>query len=280
MAREKADAEIIRTVRPGHAREIAGRAALEGKTVVAVGGDGTVNETASGLAGTNTLFGIIPKGSGNGLALALKLPDDPEAACSMLLKAKVWEMDIGKLNDRYFFNIAGVGLDAKVGWAFNNHPIRGLLPYYYLTVREVITHEMPPIHINLRHRGSVPNRDEGVHKHEKTLKPLLIAIANGQQYGAGGVIAPKAKLNDGLFHVVIIPQLPIWKILTQIHRFFKGKIDTSPYVKTLTTASVTIQMPRPLPYHLDGEPFCDAAELRISLLPKALKVLVSPDFTG
>ncbi len=260
LGRKSISFQILTTQARGHAKDLARRAAGEGFAVVAVGGDGTVNEVGSALIGSGAIMGIIPKGSGNGLASELGIPLEPETACRMLLESKILEIDAGRLNERHFINMAGLGLDAQVGIAFDRHHMRGKLPYYYLTLRELFYYKSPAVLMEIDGR-------------ERRLNPLLIAIANGKQYGDGAQIAPKARLDDGIFHITVIPRLPFWKFLACVPRLFNGTLDQHPEVATLTATSLILRLPHPMPYHVDGEPFCDATELNISLLPKALKIL-------
>ncbi|MBI2070773.1 MAG: diacylglycerol kinase family lipid kinase [Elusimicrobia bacterium] len=257
--------EIAHTKFRGHAAEIARQGADEGRIILVVGGDGTFNEVGSVLVKTNAVIGLIPKGSGNGLACEWKIPLEPEAACKGLLNSKILTIDAGKFNSRYFFNIAGIGLDAQVGWAFDKHPTRGKLPYYYLTLKEMAFHKMPAIEVT-------------INGHERVMKPLLVAFANGKQYGDGAEIAPKASMTDGLLHAVMIPETPIWKVAIEASRLFNKTMDQCSFAETLTLKEAVLHLPEPLPYHLDGEPFCDAQEIRVGILPEALRVLVPQDY--
>lgn len=265
MEREHKTWKIEKTQRRGHARDLARQASQEGWAVVAIGGDGTINEIGSALIGTQTPMGIIPKGSGNGLATELGIPKEPEAACKILLNSKILNIDAGQFNDRYFINMAGIGLDARVALAFDRHHKRGILPYYYLTLRELFCYQAPPIAMKIN--GG-----------EQNVAPLLIAIGNGQQYGNGAKIAPQARLNDGLFHVTLVPKMSFWKILANVPSLFDGTVGQKPPIESLTAKSLIFRCASPIPYHLDGEPFCDTTEMKITLLPKALKLLVPENY--
>jgi len=123
----------------GEATELAQEAANAGNNmVVAIGGDGTINEVASGLVNTDIVLGIIPLGSGNGLARSLDIPMNPGKAATLLFEGREYVMDVGKLNERYFFLVAGVGFDAAVGKSFDEHHTRGPIPYFYLSTKQYL----------------------------------------------------------------------------------------------------------------------------------------------
>lgn len=269
--------KIQRTQAPGHGFELARQAATEGQTVVAVGGDGTVNEVASALIGTKSLFGFIPKGSGCGFANEFGIPRDPKAACKLILRAKPFAIDAGKVQGqsptgtvplRYFFNIAGVGLDAKVGEAFNSNKHgqrRGLIPYIWHTFQELRQYKPVPMEITA---GSM----------KIEARPMLIAIGNAKEYGMGAKIAPKAKINDGLLNITLIDAMKLREALRYLPKLFTGRIESCPHVSTFTSKSLTIKLSQPALYHLDGETFADSQELRFEVLPAALSVLVPPNY--
>ncbi len=263
---------IRRTQAPGHGLELARQAASQNQTVVAVGGDGTMNEVASGLIGTKSIFGFIPKGSGCGFANEFGIPRNPKAACKLLLQGKPFAIDAGKItlksSIRYFFNIAGIGLDAKVGEAFNSNKHgqrRGLIPYIWHTFQELRQYKAVPMEITA---GSM----------KIEAQPMLIAIGNAKEYGMGAKITPQAKINDGLFHVTMAKTMKPLEILWCLPKLFTGNIASCPQVSTFTTKSLTIKLSQPCLYHLDGETFADSQELHFEVLPAALNVLVPPTY--
>ncbi|MBI4369780.1 MAG: diacylglycerol kinase family lipid kinase [Elusimicrobia bacterium] len=258
------DVKVIHSQRRGHTRELARQHAGAQTTIVAVGGDGTVNEAASGVldAAKPASLGIIPKGSGNGLAFEFGMSKNPLQACRQLLEGKILEIDAGRCNERYFFNMAGIGLDAETAWAFDQHGWRGRWPYYYLTARTLLTLNMPRVKLTTDRQTS-------------SFKPLLIAVANGKQFGDGAQIAPQACINDGLFHLTIVESgISVVKIALAVPRLFNGTINQDPVVQSEVSSALTIDMPQPLPYHLDGEPFKDLTKLQFKLIKKALRVLL------
>lgn len=242
----------------------AGKAVAEGcNLVVAVGGDGTVNEVASPLVGTETALGIIPTGSGNGLARALGIPLRVEKACQALLESRIEKIDVGQVGEKYFFSTAGIGFDALVGEKFSERygSSRGLWPYFYLVSREVFKYR--PEKIELRFNGG-----------KITTYPLLVTVANTGQYGGGAIIAPQAALADGLFEVCVIHRLNPFLALFYARKLFTGQIAQVPQVETYQTDSLQVSKPRDCPVHVDGEPFQGDASLRVKLWPQALRVLV------
>jgi diacylglycerol kinase (ATP) len=199
LERAHVTAEIFVTERPGHAHELARAALANGvQRVFAWGGDGTINEIGSALAFTNAALGVIPSGSGNGLARELQIPFDAATAFAIALTAEERAIDVGELDGRLFFNVAGVGLDARVAHQFAVHGLvrRGLVRYVQITARELF---------NFKAEEHAVVVDGETHR----VRALLIAIANSRQYGNGAIIAPHARLDDGLLDVVVVEQRPL-----------------------------------------------------------------------
>ena len=175
--------EVVVTTQAGHARELAQSAARRGaRMVVAWGGDGTVNEVASSLAGSDTVLAVVPSGSGNGLARELNLPLDPRLAFDVAMAGVDRRIDLGSLDGRIFVNVAGVGLDARVAQRFAEigRDRRGLARYVRAAVREVAFFRPDDLTIEVDGR-----------RHD--VRPLMIAFANGRQYGNGATVAPGAR---------------------------------------------------------------------------------------
>lgn len=257
-------ADILLTERPGHAREIA-RTALEqgARQVLAWGGDGTVNEVASALAFTDATLGVIPSGSGNGLARELALPLDPAAAFDVALGASGCDrvIDAGELDGRLFFNVAGIGLDARVAHRFAAEGLlrRGFLRYLEITARELCTYAPG------EHTVVVDGEPERA-------RALLVVIANARQYGNGAIIAPHARLDDGLLDVVVVSQRSLAVTIAQVPRLFTGRVDRARGVTIRSGREIEISSGGPTVYHVDGEPFVGGASLRARVLPAALRV--------
>ena len=248
-------AEVYLTERPGHARELAAAAVARGvKTLIAWGGDGTVHDIASVVAFRDCVLGIIPVGSGNGFARELGIPLRPEAAFAIALDGVERTIDCGEIDGRLFFNIAGFGLDARVAHQFAAGGLE-------LTARELFAFE-PDDHTIVA---------DGVTVREKT---IVLAVANGRQYGNGAVIAPGARMDDGKLDVVVIAARHPLIALLQTPMIFAGQIARVPGVTILTTTNVEITSARTAMYHLDGEPYVGAASVKACVRPRALRVRV------
>ncbi len=235
---------LWKTERPGHGRILAEEALKKGfQCVVAIGGDGTINEIARALLFTQIPLGIIPKGSANGFAREFGIPLDPRQACEALLQSKSISIDAGKINEEYFFSVAGLGFDAQISYAYNQMQKggrRGRLPYFTLGIKEYFSYV--PSAMNLSFGGK-----------ERCLKPFLIAIANCKQYGIGAKIAPKAIVNDGFLNLSIVHQAPWYKYLWHLPKVFTGNFGQAPFLETVLTKEVTIAPEKKVPYHIDGE---------------------------
>jgi len=258
--------EIAETTEPGHAVELARTAAARGDAVVlAVGGDGTANEVAAGLLSSETALGVVPMGSGNGLARALGLPLQPAPALRALAGSVVRRMDVGTANGRPFLNVAGAGFDAVVGLAFHEHARRGgrrgILTYVRKGFRAMFSYRAQAL--RLEAAGQVFDGSA-----------LLVTFANGPQYGAEAVIAAGARLDDGLIDMVVLEDATVAELLLHAPRLFLGGLERFRRYRRLAAASAVLTLPIPTPFHRDGE--CDPAETRveIAVLPRALKILV------
>ncbi len=260
------DLEVAVTTAPGDARRLAREAAAGGADLVlAVGGDGTLNEAAWGLLGSATTLGIVPVGSGNGLARTLRMPLRPERALDALEDGVPRRMDLGWLNDRPFLNIAGAGFDGTVGAAFHargrNGGRRGILPYVGLGLAHCLTYR--PRAVTLEAGGQ---RVEA--------RVFLVAFVNGRQYGGGAIINPRGRLDDGQIEVVIIEGAPRLEILRSAPRLFLGTIERFRRYRRLSATSAVLTAAAPIDYHRDGEPEPAAERIVVRVEPRALSVLV------
>ncbi len=247
----------------GHASILAADSVKKGvDTVVAVGGDGTINEIARSLVNTGVVLGIIPAGSGNGFARSLKIPLNTKKAVQLLNNYSIKTIDAGKLNDKYFFGMCGVGFDALVGATFQNFGKRGAMPYFYIGLKEYFKYNFETFTIVMS--GTSVDYD-----------PLLISVANTSQYGNGAVIAPQADPSDGYFDLCIIKKMNAGAALKNISLLFNGKIKQSPYYIHKRVKSLIIKRGNKKGYyHIDGEPFLSDEDLEISVVPSALRVCV------
>ncbi|MBI3048710.1 MAG: diacylglycerol kinase family lipid kinase [Acidobacteria bacterium] len=262
------EVEVFVTERPGHARELAAAAVDEGaSTVIAWGGDGTVNEVGSSLAFRNVTLGIVPSGSGNGLARELRIPFDPVRAIDVALGGRECWIDAGELDGRLFFNIAGIGLDARVAHRFASarRVRRGFVRYLAVTARELFTYR-PDYHTVFADGAALRTR------------ALLVAIANARQYGNGAIIAPAARLTDGRLDVVVVAARSPLAALVQVPRVFLGQMARVPEVAMRAAVDIRVTSAAPVMYHLDGEPYVGGVLLAARPRPGALRVAVPAAF--
>ncbi|MCG8608134.1 diacylglycerol kinase family lipid kinase [bacterium] len=252
--------EIRLTNKPGDANIFAKDAIHDRKDLVMViGGDGTINEVASGLVGCEVPMAIVPVGSGNGLARSLNIPTRIEEACQLITEGRMTAIDVGKVNDRYFFSVLGVGFDAAVGRSFNSFHTRGPMAYVYLGIREYLRFRPDRIKINFGNKSL-------------DIAPFLICVANGQQYGNNALIAPEAKLNDGLLDVCIVHRLTIPDLFSAVPKLFQGKLQRYSQAEFHRAKEVVIEREADQHVNLDGETVLQDARIKISILPKSLKV--------
>jgi diacylglycerol kinase (ATP) len=254
--------DIYLTERAGHAREIAVAGAAAGVALVIVwGGDGTLNETGAGLLGSNTAIGLVPAGSGNGLAAALGVPRQPVAALAAAFDGATRTIDAGLMNGRPFFNIAGVGFDARVATLFNQRAAgrRGGWPYVVIGVREGCRYRAVDYDLQL----------DGEARH---LRALLIAFANGREYGIGARIAPGAELDDGLLDVAIVEECRVMARFWHARHLAMGTVHLAPNVTTRRLTHAVIEREGPIEFHVDGEPGIAEGRIEVRMLPAALKV--------
>ena len=260
--------EVAFTERPGHGRELAAALADRGfSPVVACGGDGTVNEVASALIRRPAVLGIMPAGSGNGLARELGIGLEPRAALDTAVGGRDRVIDMGVLADRPFVNLAGVGLPASVADLFAGLPGRGLPGYVLATARRLIGYRSRLYTLATGERTAAR-------------RALLVEVANGRQYGYGAVIAPHARLDDGLLDLVSVDAIGRARTALGLWRLFNGTVDRHPYVHCSRVGGVTISADRPLRFHVDGEAVQGGCTLSATVLPKALRVRVPEPAAG
>ena len=256
------------TEQEGHAAELAQKAVEEGyEIVVAVGGDGSINEVASALVGSEVILGIIPAGSGNGLAMHLGYGRDIAGAIKKLNTAEVQTIDCGAMNGRPFINIAGVGFDGLVSNLMKGSHWRGFLPYFLKSVEAGL---------------SYTPRDCEIELDDQTLnlKCFAISIANGPMYGYNFQIAPDARLDDGLFEVVILKDAPFWQYFAAVPSMLNSKIYEADFVEHYAARRVRISAEGKNHVHLDGEGMEIEGNLHFELKPSALKILVPLKITN
>ncbi len=264
VRRHRLDAAVAPTSGPGHATELA-RTALRARCarVVAVGGDGTMNEVAQGLVGTDGVLALVPCGSGNGLALHLGLPTRLERALALLVdpEARPVAIDTGCANGHPFFNAMGLGFDAEISRRFNRLERRGLAAYARLVAGAVGSHR--------------PERVEVVIDGESfSLTAALIAVANSDQYGNHALIAPGARVDDGRLDLTAIPAVGLLGSAVLAARLFAGTVAAHPGVLRRTGRHFRLRRAQPGTIHTDGETHETDAEITVEVRPASLRLLV------
>jgi YegS/Rv2252/BmrU family lipid kinase len=256
-------AEVFVTKRTGHARELTRAAVARGtRLVIAWGGDGTINEVASALAFGEVPLGIVPAGSGNGLARQLGAPAHAADAIRHAIVTASRRIDVGEIGDRLFVNIAGIGVDAHVAWRFNQRGgRRGLMTYAVATASAMMTYRAAEYSIT-----TVDGRID--------VRAILIAVANSSEFGNGACIAPGACVDDGLLDLVVMEER--WRVQTvwNLPRLFNRTVDRAPGCTIRRIDRATIESNQPMLYHVDGEPVAGGTSLRVRIHPGALKVCV------
>lgn len=249
---------------PGHANEMAVAAAKENYDIVfAIGGDGTVNEVASGLVGTPTSLGVAPMGSGNGLARHMKLPLSIKKAINLVNNHQTTAIDACKMNDRYFFVTAGVGFDAHIGHLFATSKQRGLWGYVTNTIKEYFNYAPQEYEVLINGKTQAQ-------------QAFLVSFANAGQYGNNAYISPKADISDGKVDVCVMrPFNRIFGAFDLATRLFTKRMDTSEHLSIDQCEHVELKREKGGVVHLDGEPFTMAEKLLINVFPKSLNMLVA-----
>jgi len=268
MDRGLYDVQVIYTEFAGHASQIAAQQAEAGAfAVVAVGGDGTVNEIARSLTETQTAMGIVPCGSGNGLARHLQISMHPKKAIQAINAGKTEYMDYGTLNDQKFFCTCGVGFDAFVSLKFAESGKRGPLNYVEKALRESLRYK--PETYELEVDGSTTR-----------YKAYLIACGNAAQYGNNAYIAPRATLNDGLLDVTILEPFTIIDVPSLSFQLFNKTIDQNNRIKTVRCKNLCIHRQDEGVVHVDGDPIMMGLDLRVGIVENGLKVIVPAERSG
>lgn len=261
LDKDKYAPEVIYTERAGHAIEIAAAKARENFfAVVAIGGDGTINEIARSLVHTSTALGIIPCGSGNGLARHLQIPMDVRKAVEIINGGNIDVIDYGKINDQPFFCTCGVGFDAFVSLKFAQAGKRGPLTYIEKTLVESLKYK--PETYELEIDGS-PSR----------YKAFLIACGNASQYGNNAYITPQASMDDGLLDVTIIEPFTMFEAPSMAFQLFNKTIDQNSHIKTFQCRKLHIHRTKPGVAHYDGDPVMMGEDIDVQIMEKGLRVI-------
>ena len=261
----KIEYEIMKTAYKGNATELAREAvSSQMDMVVAVGGDGTINEVGRGLVGSDVILGIIPAGSGNGFARNFNIPLNIRRSIELLKHPVLKKVDVGKINNHYFFNVAGIGLDAEISAHFERFGFRGPLPYFMVGFREFFRYRPESVILHL-------NDHRNLH-----LYPIVLSIANAPQYGNGAIIAPEAKPDDGVLDFCVLSSISILKAILNMRKLFNGTIDQLSEMKIYKSANGEIQREKEGYIHTDGDHYMESRNLKIEVFPAELNLAVSP----
>jgi YegS/Rv2252/BmrU family lipid kinase len=257
------DATVVLTEQRGHARDLAQTfVEAQCETVIAMGGDGTVNEVAQALVGTPVALGILPCGSGDGLARGLGLPADADGAMRVALGAETRTIDVGDAGGRLFLNLAGIGFDATVARAFSRRDTRGFSGYFTEVHKLVWTYASPDYEVTWHSGGRTETRRG---------PKFIIGFANASSYGNGAVLAPDANPEDGLLDVVLVDAGQPLQQMWRARRLFWRRSSPARGVERAKATHAVVRGPV-IVCHLDGEVFETSGELEIRVRPRALRV--------
>lgn len=266
LDREQFSPTVVFTEYAGHATQLAQQFAQEGYyAVVAVGGDGTINEVANGVRDTDTAMGIVPNGSGNGFARHLGISTRLNRAIEMLNRSEVISADYGFVNERPFFSTCGIGFDALVAHQFATGSSRGFKTYLQNIIKDLFQYQPETYHLV----------GEGI---DQTVTAFLITFANAGQWGYDAYIAPKASLQDGLMDIAIVSKFPMYAAPGLALSLFTKHIDEDLYVNTIRTREVTLLREKEGPMHIDGDPVMMPQELHLRIVADGIKLLVEKRF--
>ena len=253
------------TTHAGEALDLSQKAVNEKyNVIVAAGGDGTINEVASGLIGSESALGIIPLGSGNGVARSYRIPLKIEESINFLANPKIVKVDVGEVNNNFFLGVCGMGFDATIGKKFQEFGKRGPLPYFLIGVREFLRYK--PEKLKLEFDDQIVS-----------VSPLLITISNTEQYGNGAIISPSANPQDGIIEICIINPMSVFRAVKASFKMFNNKIADIPEYKLYTTTEIKITSEHTGVYHTDGEPHDRGIETNIRVLKGAMKACANLD---
>ncbi|MFM7022401.1 MAG: diacylglycerol/lipid kinase family protein [Flavobacteriales bacterium] len=250
------------TERAGHAVEIAGEASVSGvDIVVAVGGDGSVNEVAKGLLGSRTAMAIIPTGSGNGLARHLGIPCNVDKALLLLNDSREFCIDTCTISGHFFVGAAGLGFDALIAHEFAKLKRRGFVSYIKVFLKKYYSYSPKTI--------SLKNHDENTGS-----ESFVFSFLNSSQYGNGTVISPDSVIDDGHFEVVSIKKIPFYILPFYAYKLFAGTLKNDKYFRSWRVKNISVKTEGAIA-HIDGEPISLPNEFEVTIQPKSLWVVVA-----
>lgn len=262
LDKEKFSPNFVFSEYVGHAGELADEAATKNfDVIIAAGGDGTINEVATKVLKHNKILGILPLGSGNGLARFLNISKNLRYALSIINNFKIDEIDTAEFNKKCFFNLAGMGFDAHLSAVFSKDKKRGLSGYVKLGFKEVFNYKAQTYQLEIDGKAY-------------TRKAFAISIANSSQYGNDVFISPNASVKDGLLDVCIIKPFPIIKLPLLGYVMLRGKAETSDMIEIIKGKNIKITREAAGAVHVDGEPLQMGVEIEAVVNPLSLKVIV------
>lgn len=267
LAKDLYDYTIEVTEYAGHAREISQKAKEDGiDIVVAVGGDGTVNEVASELVGSNTALGVLPCGSGDGLARHLKIPLNTKAAIEVLNLCNIERLDYATVEGKPFFVTCGMGFDAYVSYKFAEAKTRGVLTYLEQALTEWLRYKPETYTVE---------DENGTEKY----KAFLITCANSSEYGNNAYIAPQASMDDGMLDVTIIEPFNAIEAPQLALQLFSKTLRPGSHVRMIRTNKLTVHREKPGVIHCDGDPMKASKDLHFELIHRGINVVTNPNAT-
>jgi len=260
---DRFDIEIKYTKAAGHAKQLS-KEAVDDKTdiIVAVGGDGTINEVASEMINTDVVLGIIPRGSGNGLARHLGIPRSVHKALKLINTGHFMQVDTATINGKPYVSIAGIGFDALVAREFAKNKQRGFLTYFNIIASRFMSYEPKKYQLIFDEGNSID------------IKAFFISFANSNQFGYNTTIAPNAKLNDGKLDICIVNKPAVFKIPRIANLLLLNRIDESDEVRIIQTKGLSVKRKKNRVVNVDGEPIKLDKNLRVKINPLSLKVII------
>jgi len=259
----KVNYNLAVTKRPREAESLAREQADNYDVVVALGGDGTINEVVNGCFGKKTTLGIVPLGAGNDFAKALGLKKKLRENLEIILMGREKKVDIGQVNQRYFVNVLGIGFDALVAQEMFDRPrfLKGLPVYFYSLLKAMKKYRFVKMNIKFDDK---PKKDKEL---------LILAVANGKFFGGGFKISPQASIKDGTFDICLVEKMSRFYLIKNILKLIRGTHDQLPEVKLYKSKQIVIESENELPIEYDGEILKKQKKLEIKVIPQALKVM-------
>ena len=257
---DKFESIIKYTESAGHAIKLSVEASKEKHDiVVAVGGDGSVNEAGQSLVNTNTILGVIPTGSGNGLARHLNIPLNLKDAIVLLNDATFNRVDVGTMNDRVFLGTAGVGFDAHIGKLFDEAKSRGFFTYIKLSVKEFFKYKPQEYEIEID--GKLIKR-----------KAFIVCFGNSNQWGNNVFISPNSVIDDGYLRIIVLKKMSLLMLPFFVLKLFRKKVDSSIYYEEFKGKKINLKQENEWA-HLDGDPVNIGSSISIEVVPDSLNIL-------